>query len=152
MKLVSRLEEYDDDDPIMVFDTPITDAALLSGPGGSTLRVYDTSTGHLLLECWLHNPTHPRRHELQHVGITAGRFSVQESTPLFALTNGDTVSRMNNQSGDVVWTRSSLDQGSLVVYFHLRTMPDAVYIIGLAKSKTTYTLRVTTLSIANGST
>ncbi|KIO02149.1 hypothetical protein M404DRAFT_714060 [Pisolithus tinctorius Marx 270] len=64
----------DDDDPIMTFDvygdstpclglafrslikTTFADVALLSGPGGSILRTYGTSTGHLLLEPRLHNP------------------------------------------------------------------------------------------------
>ncbi|KAI6097855.1 hypothetical protein F5141DRAFT_1011125 [Pisolithus sp. B1] len=144
---------HDDDDPVVAFDVyDHSNVALLSGPGGSTLRTYDTSTGHLLLERRLHNPAHARRHELRHVGITAGRFSVEGSTPLFVLTNGDTVSRIDSQSGDVLWTWSSPDQGSLVVYSHIRTTSDAVYAIGLAKSKTTYTLHVTTLSVASGST
>ncbi|KAI6102247.1 hypothetical protein F5141DRAFT_1242077 [Pisolithus sp. B1] len=128
---------HDGDDPIVAFDVyDHSSVALLSGPGGSTLRTYNASTGHLLLERRLHNPAHARRRELQHVGITTGR-------------------RIDSQSGEVVWTWSSPDQGlvqSLVVYSHIRTTPDTVYVIGFAKSKTAYTLHVTTLSIANGST
>ncbi|KAI5999030.1 hypothetical protein EDC04DRAFT_2584429 [Pisolithus marmoratus] len=143
---------HDDDDPIMAFDVyDDSNVALLSGPGGSTLRTYDTSTGHLLLERRLHNPKHARRHELQHTAIITGRVSVEGSTALFVLTNGDTVSRIDSQSGDVVWTWDSPDNGSLVVYSHIGITPDAVYAIGLVKSQAAYTLHVTTLSIASGS-
>ncbi|KAI5994746.1 hypothetical protein EDD15DRAFT_2547193 [Pisolithus albus] len=144
---------HDDDDPVAAFDVyDHSNVALLSGPGGSTLRTYDTSTGHLLLERRLHNPAHARRHDIQHVAITTGRGSVEGSTSLFALTNGDTVSRIDSRSGEVVWTWSCPGEGPLVVYSHIRTTPDAVYAIGLIKSKAAYALHVTTLSIANGST
>ncbi|KAI6017519.1 hypothetical protein EDC04DRAFT_2943108 [Pisolithus marmoratus] len=81
-----------------------------------------------------------------------GWFSVEGSMTLFVLTNGDGVGCIDSQPGDGVWTWSSPDQGSLVVYSHIHDMPDTVYVIGFAKSKTAYTLHVTTLSIANGST
>ncbi|KAI6019580.1 hypothetical protein EDC04DRAFT_2901782 [Pisolithus marmoratus] len=71
---------------------------------------------------------------------------------LFMLTNGDGVGHTDSQPGDSVWIWSSPDQGSLMVYSHIRNMPDIVYVISFAMSKTAYTLHVTTLSIANGST
>ncbi|KAI6156842.1 DUF1620-domain-containing protein [Pisolithus tinctorius] len=144
---------HDDDDPIMAFEVyDDSNIALLSGPGGSTLRTYNTSTGYLLLERRLHSPARAETHEVQHTAITTRRVLVEESTAIFALTNGHTVSRIDGQSGNVAWTWNSPDNGTLVVYSHIRTMPDTVYAIGLARSEAAYTLHVTTLSMDNGST
>ncbi|KAI6004521.1 hypothetical protein F5J12DRAFT_837697 [Pisolithus orientalis] len=88
----------------------------LSGPGQSTLRMFDISTGHLLPEHRLHNPAYARTHEVQYTTITTRRASVQGSRTLYAPTDSDTVSCIDSQSGEVVYRlcdRSHQAQGSI---------------------------------------
>lgn len=76
--------------------------ALLSGPGQSTLCMFDVSTGHPHPDHRLHNPAYARTREVQYTTITTRRASVQGSRTLFALTDSDTFSCINSQSGEVV--------------------------------------------------
>ncbi|KIO02126.1 hypothetical protein M404DRAFT_713520 [Pisolithus tinctorius Marx 270] len=50
----------------------------------------------------LHNPAYARTREVQYTTITTRRASVQGSRTLFALTDSDTFSCINSQSGEVV--------------------------------------------------
>ncbi|KAG2143699.1 hypothetical protein DEU56DRAFT_884358 [Suillus clintonianus] len=142
---------YDEEDPIMAFSHHDDSVSSLSGPGGSTLRTYDLETGHLILEKQLHSPVNGRLHEPQNFGISLLR-SIDpslNSTSYFALTNGDSVTRLD-ETGDSLWTWNSPDQGSLILYSHIIADPSTVYVVGLAKSFASYTLHVTTLSATTG--
>ncbi|KAI6156934.1 hypothetical protein BKA82DRAFT_4051061 [Pisolithus tinctorius] len=88
-----------------------TYVVLLSGPGGSILRTYGTSTGHLLLEHRLQNPPDVQTHDVQHTVITAGGVSVAGDTVFLSLTNGDAVSCIDRSSNDVARIWNSLDNG-----------------------------------------
>lgn len=79
--------------------------ALLSGPGQSTLCMFDISTGHPHPDHRLHNPAYARTREVQYTTITTRRASVQGSRTLFALTDSDTFSCIGSQSGEVVQMR-----------------------------------------------
>lgn len=142
---------YDAEDPIMAFSHHDDSVSSLSGPGGSTLRTYDLQTGHLILEKQLHSQVDGRLHEPQNLGISLLRStdSSLNSTTYFALTNGDSVTRLD-ESGETLWTWNSPDQGSLVLYSHIITDPFTVYVVGLAKSFASYTLHVTTLLATTG--
>lgn len=142
---------YDAEDPIMVFSYHDDSVSSLSGQGGSTLRTYDLKTGHLILEKQLHSPVDGRLHEPQNLGISLLRStdSSLNSTAYFALTNGDSVTHLD-EAGETLWTWNSPDQGSLVLYSHIITDPSTVYVVGLAKSFASYTLHVTTLSATTG--
>lgn len=76
--------------------------ALLSGPGQSTLWMFDISTGHPHPGHRLHNPAYARTREVQYTTITTRRASVQGSRTLFAFTDSDTFSCIDSQSGEVV--------------------------------------------------
>jgi len=93
----------------------------LSGPGGATFRSYNLLTGDLLLERRLHNPVDGRSHEFQEVEITPAHDSTPESNTIFTLTNGDTVSRIDGQSGDVIWKWSSQDSGYILDLLSMRS-------------------------------
>ncbi|KAL4079874.1 hypothetical protein V8B97DRAFT_656854 [Scleroderma yunnanense] len=138
---------HDDEDPILAFKIHDSAVASLSGPGGATFRSYDLSTGDLLLETRLHNPADSRSHNLQEAVIAPAH----QSNTLFTLTNGSSVSRIDSQSGEILWKWSSLDSGSPVVYSHILASPDAVYAVGPVKAGAIYTLHVTTLATSNGS-
>ncbi|KAG1750542.1 uncharacterized protein EDB91DRAFT_1108061 [Suillus paluster] len=142
---------YDAEDPIMAFSRHDNSVSSLSGPGGSTLRTYDLETGHLILEKQLHSPVDGRLHEPQNLGISLLRSTDPSlnSTAYFALTNGDSVTRLD-ETGEILWTWNSPDQGSLVLYSHIIADPSTVYLVGLAKSIASYTLHVTTLSSTTG--
>jgi hypothetical protein len=90
----------------------------LSGPGGSTFRTYDLETGHLTLEKQLHSPLDGRLHEPQNLGISILRSTHPSvnSTPLFALTNGDSVTHLDHETGETVWTWNSPDQGFVLIF------------------------------------
>ncbi|KAF9219877.1 DUF1620-domain-containing protein [Gyrodon lividus] len=144
---------YDAEDPILGFRIHDDSVSSLSGPGGSTLRTYDISTGHLLLEKRLHNPIDGRPHEPPSLGIGLAYLGAQDADqPLVLLTNGDTVTRVNTKTGEFLWEWRSPDQGSLVMYTHI--YPDlptsTLYLAGFAKSVRSYTLHVTTLDLTTG--
>jgi hypothetical protein len=94
----------------------------LSGPGGSTLRIYDLKTGHLILEKQLHSQVDGRLHEPQNLGISILRStdSSLNSTAYFALTNGDSVTRLD-EAGETLWTWNSPDQGCVSSYYFVFT-------------------------------
>jgi outer membrane protein assembly factor BamB len=142
---------YDAEDLIMAFTHHDNSVSSLSGPGGSTLRTYDLETGHLIFEKQLHNPVDGRLHEPQNLGISLLRSTDTSlnSTAYFALTNGDSVTRLD-EVGDILWTWKSPDQGSLILYSHIIADPSTVYLVGFAKSFASYTLHVTTLSVTTG--
>ncbi|KIJ64207.1 hypothetical protein HYDPIDRAFT_112159 [Hydnomerulius pinastri MD-312] len=156
---------YDAEDPLLGFKIHDTSISSLSGPGGSTLRTYDLSTGHLLLEKRLHNPLDGRLREPQNLGVglvyvpaengnTSQEADVQEhhQGALVILTNGDTARRVDVSTGEVLWEWRSPDQGSLITYTHLHPTPSShtLYLAGLARSQQHNTLHVTTLNMNTG--
>jgi hypothetical protein len=85
----------------------------LSGPGGSTFRTYDLQTGHLILEKQLHSQLDGHLHEPQNLGISLLHATDPSlnSTSFFVLTNGDSVTRLDHETGETKWTWNSPDQG-----------------------------------------
>jgi ER membrane protein complex subunit 1 len=82
--------------------------ATLSGPGGSTLRTFDALTGQLLVEKRLHLPEIGILSEPVFIGKHV-IFS-PDSTDIYVLSNGYTVTNINSETGDVKWSWSSPDQ------------------------------------------
>ncbi|KAG6330871.1 hypothetical protein ID866_8220 [Astraeus odoratus] len=138
---------YDNNDRISAFKIHDRAVSSLSGPGGSIFRTYDISTGHLLLEHRLHNPAIARATELQSMEIVTS----PSATALFTLTNGDTVTHIDTEAGQILWTWNSSDNEFLVTYTHVLPTSAAIYAIGLARTKTARTLHITTLSPTDGS-
>jgi hypothetical protein len=109
----------------------------LSGPGGSTFRTYDLETGHLTLEKQLHSPLDGRLHEPQNLGISILRSThpSANSTPLFALTNGDSVTRLEHETGETVWTWNSPDQGFVLIFTACSPFMMALQVLDLVFSR-----------------
>ena len=82
--------------------------ATLSGPGGSTLRTFDALTGQLLVEKRLHLPEIGLPSEPVFIGKHV-IFSL-DSTDIYVLSNGYTVTNIDSETGDVKWSWSSPDQ------------------------------------------
>ncbi|KAF9241301.1 hypothetical protein BU15DRAFT_87236 [Melanogaster broomeanus] len=144
---------YDFGDPILGFRVHDDSISSLSGPGGSTLRTYDISTGHLLFEKRLHSPVDGKRNEPLNLGIASAHFGGHDGDPaMVLLTNADTARRIDTRTGEVVWEWRAPDQGSLVVYSHIYPDPSTstLYLVGFAKSVRSYTLHVTTLNLTTG--
>ncbi|KAL5498433.1 hypothetical protein ACEPAH_2575 [Sanghuangporus vaninii] len=127
----------------------------LSGPGGSTFRSFDTVTGDLILERRLHSPQDGQLFEPADIGVhlvfadvdvaTAG-----SSVEVFALSNGYTVRRVDVASGKVTWEWSSGDKASSVVYSRIARTPSTVFVVGLARISSSYSLHVAALSAETG--
>lgn len=90
--------------------------SVLSGPGGSTLRTFDVTNGHLLLEKRLHQPAAGRLFQPVDLGVHiafANRPNLttwSTSEDVFVLTDGYTVRRIDSMSGELKWEWSSEDQ------------------------------------------
>ncbi|PFH46226.1 hypothetical protein AMATHDRAFT_70337 [Amanita thiersii Skay4041] len=125
----------------------------LSGPGGSTLRSFEALTGHLVSEQRLHDPSKGRPSEPPHFGKSV-TYAIQdessaESRGPYILTNGCTVSRIDETTGNAIWSWTSPNPSS-VVYTKLMHTPYATYAIGVTSSFGSYTLHITALSSSTG--
>ncbi|KAG8215379.1 hypothetical protein J3R82DRAFT_8977 [Butyriboletus roseoflavus] len=143
---------HDAQDAIMGFKVHEDNMYTLSGPAGSTLRVYDVLTGDLIYEKRLHNPAEGKIHDPPTLGIALTLVRAQGGTQAIVLTNGDTIQYIQTATGETVWKWRSPDEGSLVMYTYIYpdTHTSAVYVAGFAKSERSYTLHVTTLDFATG--
>ncbi|KAF8153864.1 hypothetical protein B0H34DRAFT_661928 [Crassisporium funariophilum] len=139
---------FDPEDRIAGYYRHHNVVATLSGPGGSTLRTFDALTGQLVVEKRLHPPARGALSEPLYLGKHV-TFS-SDSTNLYVLSNGCTVSCIDGNTGDINWSWTSPDQSSLVIHSKLILTTDALYAVGVAKSMASYTLHVSTLSPATG--
>ena len=85
--------------------------AALSGPGGSTLRVFEALSGHLLLEKRLH--THETGTLFEPSDLGASIAFVPSSSQLLVLTNGHTLRSIDGMTGETKWSWTSEDQRSV---------------------------------------
>ncbi|KAN0080356.1 Protein of unknown function (DUF1620) domain containing protein [Tylopilus felleus] len=143
---------HDTRDAIMGFKVHDDRVYALSEPAGSTLRIYDVSTGHLIHEKRLQNPEESKIHDSPTLGIALTLVHTQGQDQAVVLTNGDTVRCIHSSTGETVWQWRSEDQGSLVMYTDIYpdTHASILYVAGFAKSVKSYTLHVTTLDLTTG--
>ncbi|KAJ3478666.1 hypothetical protein NLI96_g9601 [Meripilus lineatus] len=141
---------FDDYDPLIAFKKHNHYVASLSGPGGSTFRLFGSHDGQLHLEKQLHSPKSGRLLEPATLGVSIA-FDSQSESSIYVLNNGGEVRKVDAVSGEVTWSWSSPDQTSLVIYSEVFSTPDAVYVVGLAKSLSSYTIHLTSLSPSTGS-
>lgn len=89
--------------------------AVLSGPGGATLRSFDVLKGHLILEKKLHAPESGQIAEPNHLG-TAIAFAPSIDHPdIFVLTNGHTIRSVDGTTGEAKWTWVSPDRRRVIL-------------------------------------
>ncbi|KLO18736.1 DUF1620-domain-containing protein [Schizopora paradoxa] len=146
---------FEPEDPIVSYRAHGDVVCVLSGPGGSTFRTFETANGNLIAERRLHKPSFGRLFEPVDLGVhmsfvDSNFTNLSPTTDLFVLTDGYTVRRLDSGSGRIKWEWSAEDQGSLVVYSRIARTSSAVYVIGLAKSFASYTLHVHALSPSTG--
>ena len=84
--------------------------ATLSGPGGAHLRLFDSTSGHLLLEKRLHDPQAGRLQEPETLGVSVTFGSDENDTDIYVLTNGHILRRIDRRTGDVKWGWTAPDQ------------------------------------------
>ncbi|PPQ95955.1 hypothetical protein CVT26_016121 [Gymnopilus dilepis] len=139
---------FDAEDPVTGYYKIEDTITTISGPGGATLRSFDALTGNLLLEKRLHKP------ELGALStpISLGKHvtSLPNSKDLYILTNGCTVTSIDGTTGEVKWTWTSPDQGSLIIHSKLILTHDALFAVGIAKSTASYTIHVTSILPSTG--
>ncbi|TCD70607.1 hypothetical protein EIP91_002637 [Steccherinum ochraceum] len=141
---------FHDLDHVIAYKAHGDRVAVVSGPGGATFRSLDVHSGQLILEQQLHHPDAGRLFEPASLGTGFAFESSSPDSDIFVLTNGHAVRRINGKTGDVEWGWTSADQRSLYLYSNVISTPEAVYLVGLAKSLASYTLHVATLSPATG--
>ncbi|KAF9473948.1 DUF1620-domain-containing protein [Pholiota conissans] len=139
---------FDPEDRIIGYFKGDNVVATLSAPGGATLRTFDTITGDLLLEKRMHAPETGALSEPAHFGKDV--VFALNSTDLYVLTNGCTVTKLNGTTGEVMWSWSSEDRGTKVISSKLILTPDALYAVGVGQSTASYALHVRTLSPTTG--
>lgn len=152
--------------PRLLFYRLPTAIATLSGPGGSTLRTFESLSGTLILEKRLHAPELGHLSEPHYLGKHVA-FS-PELDGIYVLSNGRTVTHVDNTTGEFRWTWTSPDHtyarafikilltdlrviySSLTMYSKLVATPDAVYVVGISKSFASYTLHITAFHPTTG--
>ncbi|RDB18117.1 ER membrane protein complex subunit 1 [Hypsizygus marmoreus] len=137
---------YEPDDRIAGFYKHDDVIASLSGPGGSTLRLFEASTGLLTLEQRLRASELGTLSEPHHLGT----YVAFAPASVYALANGYTVTNIDTKTGKVLWTWSAPDQGSLTINTHLISTPAALYVVGISKSFASLTLHLTALDPQTG--
>ncbi|KAL1658638.1 hypothetical protein GGF50DRAFT_131591 [Schizophyllum commune] len=137
---------FDDSDPVVSYHKYEDAVVALSGPGSSTVRMFESLTGFILFERKLYNDSQgPTSAFGTHVAFAP------EMAELNVLTGGHTVTRLNGKSGGkTLWTWRSEDQGSLVTYLQLVNTAEAVYAIGVAKEFASYTVHLTAIDPITG--
>ncbi|KAH9886661.1 DUF1620-domain-containing protein [Cubamyces lactineus] len=141
---------FDDDDRILAYRKNNEVVAALSGLGGAYLRLFDTLSGDLLLESRLHSPEVGRLFEPEALGAAVAFGAGEQAKDVYVLTDGHVLRCIDRHTGDVKWGWSAPDQTSLVIYSKIVATPSTVYLLGLAKSFSSYTLHVTSISPATG--
>lgn len=81
----------------------------LSGPGGATLRIFEYSTGQLILEKQLHGPHEDHRLHTGHFENGTSVTFIEQSRDIVVLTNGHNVQRVG-ETGKVHWVWESPDK------------------------------------------
>ncbi|KDQ19878.1 hypothetical protein BOTBODRAFT_27299 [Botryobasidium botryosum FD-172 SS1] len=139
----------EEDDPISSFQCDENTVTALSGPGGSTLRMFEISTGQLLWETRLHNSAlgllSDPRDLASHVHVVPGGLS-----DVLVLTNAHEVRKISGATGEVLWHWSSEDRASLVLFSRITATPSAVFVVGLTKSFASYTIQIVQLDLQTG--
>ncbi|KAI0060106.1 DUF1620-domain-containing protein [Artomyces pyxidatus] len=138
---------YEPADNIVYYQRHQEVVTSLSGPGGATLRTFDFTTGHLLSEKRLHHPQTGLLLEPNDLGVSIA--STPDTPDLFILTSAHILRRVD-RSGKTKWTWTSPDQTSLVVYTKLIATDSTIYVVGLAKSFSSYTLHIAAVSTTTG--
>ncbi|KII83787.1 hypothetical protein PLICRDRAFT_147866 [Plicaturopsis crispa FD-325 SS-3] len=141
---------FDPKDHLTSFQKHNDVVAALSGPGGATLRTFDSLTGDLLLEQRLHSIESGLLMEPADLGTAVAFATEGSSTFIFVLTNGHTLRKVDAVTGELKWSWSASDDISLVVHSKIVVTSSAIYLIGLAKSLKSYTLHATALSTSTG--
>jgi len=93
-------------DIILCFPTAVVS---LSGPGGATLRIFDYSTGQLVLEKQLHRPHEGHRLYIGDFENGTAVALMEQSRDIVVLTNGYNVQRVG-ETGKVHWVWESPDK------------------------------------------
>lgn len=148
--------------------------AVLSGPGGATLRTFDALTGDLIVERRLHKAELGRLFQPADLGSQLAFPTKTDSadvsnSDVYVLSDGHVLRSVDSLTGEIKWQWSAEDQGyvivharifggiangranrSLVIYSKIVPTPDAIYLVGLAKSVASYTLHISIIAPSTG--
>lgn len=103
--------------------------AALSGPGGSTLRLWDALSGHLLLEQRLHAIESGRLSDPSYLGTAIAFLATEglvQKHDLLVLSNGHTLRHIDGSTGDLKWIWIAEDQRSYRLDFPVHNLINVV--------------------------
>ncbi|KZT58169.1 DUF1620-domain-containing protein [Calocera cornea HHB12733] len=130
---------HEEADPVLRHASSGRLTATLSGPSGSTLRLYTPHTGELVLEVLLHLPEEGTLFTPGEVG-TGLQFVGED---LMVLSGGNAVRKIGAGGVEWVWTPENADESYLKLY----ATPSHVHLLGIdPSSKHTHTV----LSLSTG--
>lgn len=112
----ARLPPSSNQNAYSIYLLPVV--ASLSGPGGSTLRLFSALHGHLLLEKKIHSLSQGKKFEPDYLGASLA-FLNDEGGDMMVLTNGCVVQRIA-RNGDIKWNWTSEDQAFVSCHLLLR--------------------------------
>ncbi|KAE8267291.1 hypothetical protein A4X09_0g5061 [Tilletia walkeri] len=128
---------FDEDDPILAFWTIYENVLVISGPGGSTVRLFHALSGHLIWETVQH---YPRDAVLTATEEEAGQltdadfitYGLQPSA--YTIANADTVRRLSWYTGEKVWKWQKPAEDPTVSLARVLLSGDQVHVFGLRKA------------------
>ncbi|KAK0545030.1 hypothetical protein OC846_005828 [Tilletia horrida] len=127
----------DDDDRILAFYTIYEYVLVLSGPGGSKVRLLHALTGHLLWETVQHYPADGVLTETDDEAsamVDADYVTYGVLPSAYTLANADTVRRLNWNTGEVVWTWTKPAEDEAVSLARVMVHGAHLHVFGLRKT------------------
>ncbi|WWC87349.1 uncharacterized protein L201_002238 [Kwoniella dendrophila CBS 6074] len=149
--------QLDEIDPVVSFHTYEDNVLLLSGPGGTTARLFSLSTGHLSWEKSLipserlslgggilHTPAHLGT-DVSFVPLKGDNEETTRS--LVILSEGKRISKLRLDNGGLLWATEVPGSGSTIMFKQLTISGNPIHVLGIQNSFSVQTLLTTTLDL-----
>ncbi|WWC67488.1 uncharacterized protein I206_101396 [Kwoniella pini CBS 10737] len=145
-------QQFEDTDPVVSFHVKDDNILLLSGPGGSTARLFSLQTGSLIWE----KPLIPNNQSggilttPVHLGTDVSFISSQnagESESVVILSDGKRITKLRLDNGGQLWATEVPGSGSTILFKQLVWSGSSIHVLGIQNSIASQTLLTTTLDL-----
>jgi len=127
---------FDEDDTIHAFWTIYEAVLVISGQGGSKVRLFHALSGHLLWETVQHYPADGLlTATAQEAGllVDADFLTYGRAPSAYTLANGDAVRRLDWHTGEVIWHWTKPEEDAPVILGRVLLAGDHVHVFGFRK-------------------
>ncbi|WWC58978.1 uncharacterized protein I303_101524 [Kwoniella dejecticola CBS 10117] len=143
--------QFEDIDPVVSFHVKDDNVLLLSGPGGSTARLFSLSTGSLAWEKPL-VPDHQFGGVLTtpvHLGTDVSFIPSHdgESGSIVILSDGKRITKLRLDNGGQSWATEVPGAGSTILFKQIVSSGSSIHVLGIQNSIASQTLLTTTLHL-----